>query len=261
MFRLRQLTDSREIECIIGITLSSCEAFNIPGLDLNYFKNFTIAIQNGYKNLTYHNSTHAADVCQSIYFVLKEGGRLAETANVDALEMFAILTAAIVHDFEHPGVQNVFLQRMLDPKAIRHNDVSILESHHVAAAFELMLSDPQFNWAKEMATEDFTRVRQLMIDMVLTTDMSFHFRELNQLKERLAKQEFNPSESEKDKLIILKNAFHLSDISNPAKSFYLYKDWTDLLFFEFFAQGDLERLQGFPISQFCDRHTTNVAKS
>lgn len=94
-----------------------------------------------------------------------------------------------------------------------------MESHHIAASFELMLSDPHYNWAKEMATEDFIRVRQLMIDMVLATDMSFHFRELNMLKERLAKEEFNPSENEKDKLLILKYAFHLSDISNPAKSF------------------------------------------
>ena len=62
-----------------------------------------------------------------------------------------------------------------------------MESHHIAASFKLMLSDTQYNWAKAMATEDFMRVRQLMIDMVLATDMSFHFRELNMLKERLAK--------------------------------------------------------------------------
>lgn len=37
--------------------------------------------------------------------------------------------------------------------------------------------------------------------------------------------------------------------------------WCDLLFVEFFAQGDLEKMHHFPVSQFYDRETTNIAKS
>jgi len=55
--------------------------------------------------------------------------------------------------------------------------------------------------------------------------------------------------------------FHLSDISNPTKQFKLYRLWCDLLFVEFFAQGDLEMMHEFPVTQFYDRSTTNIAKS
>ena len=58
--------------------------------------------------------------------------------------------------------------------------------------------------------------------------------------------------------------FHMADISNPTKPFKICRSWTDLLFVEFFMQGDIERLhpQTFPnISQFFDRKTTNIAKS
>jgi hypothetical protein len=48
-------------------------------------------------------------------------------------------------------------------------------------------------------------------------------------------------------------AFHLADISSSTKSFDLARQWTDLLFVEFFAQGDLERQQGFGISMLMDR--------
>ena len=54
---------------------------------------------------------------------------------------------------------------------------------------------------------------------------------------------------------------HLADISNPTKRFPLYKQWTELLFVEFFAQGDLERSRSAPISYMMDRTTTNIAKS
>ena len=55
--------------------------------------------------------------------------------------------------------------------------------------------------------------------------------------------------------------FHLADISNPTKEFDVYKTWTDTLFNEFFEQGDLEKKANLPVSMFCDRDTTNIAKT
>ena len=45
------------------------------------------------------------------------------------------LISAAMHDYEHPGVNSVFLVLMNDEKATRHNDVSVLENHHLAASF------------------------------------------------------------------------------------------------------------------------------
>lgn len=52
----------------------------------------------------------------------------------------------------------------------------------------------------------------------------------------------------------------MSDISNPTKPWDLCKYWTDLLFVEFFSQGDQEKSLKLPVSQFMDRETTNIAK-
>lgn len=54
---------------------------------------------------------------------------------------------------------------------------------------------------------------------------------------------------------------HSSDVSIPAREFDVVKEWTYLLFEEFFQQGDLEQSKGLPISMLCDRTTTHVAKS
>lgn len=54
---------------------------------------------------------------------------------------------------------------------------------------------------------------------------------------------------------------HLADISNPTKPWRLCYKWIDLLFLEFFKQGDKEREKNLPISFLMDRYTTNIAKA
>jgi hypothetical protein len=73
-----------------------------------------------------------------------------------------------------------------------------------------------------------------MIDCVLATDMSQHFKEFNHAKSRVSMADYS-LENEKDKLMIMKLSFHLADISNAAKKWEICKDWTDLLYVEFFA--------------------------
>ena len=99
---------------------------------------------------------------------------------MDNLEEMSCLVAAALHDYEHPGVNNAFLTNMNDLLAIRHNDVSVLESHHLAASFKLMTDDKN-NWAINMTMAEFKRLRQVIIQTVLTTDMSKHFSELGLL--------------------------------------------------------------------------------
>ena len=60
---------------------------------------------------------------------------------------------------------------------------------------------------------------------------------------------------------VLNMIIHCADISNPAKPSQIQKTWVDLIFMEFFKQGDLEKSQGLPISLLCDRTTTNIDKS
>jgi cAMP-specific phosphodiesterase 4 len=90
--------------------------------------------------------------------------------------------------------------------------------------------------------------------------MTKHFIELGAISSRISDEDFDPRDV-KEKELFIKFMFHLADISNPTKPWDLCRLWCDLLFFEFFAQGDLEKSYQFPVSQFFDRTTTNIAKS
>ena len=61
--------------------------------------------------------------------------------------------------------------------------------------------------------------------------------------------------------IILNVIIHASDVSNPAKPNAVYTQWVDLVFKEFFNQGDIEKAKKLPVSMLCDRDTTNISKS
>merc|ERR1719506_784506 len=84
--------------------------------------------------------------------------------------MLAGLLAASVHDFEHDGVHNGFLVASGSPKAIRYNDKSPNENHHVASAFKVLLK-PECNFIEGLAPEEYRELRKVVVEMVLGTDM------------------------------------------------------------------------------------------
>lgn len=54
------------------------------------------------------------------------------------LHQQAAYWSAIVHDFEHGGLNNDFLIKTMHPLAVTYNDQSPLENHHLAAAVRVM---------------------------------------------------------------------------------------------------------------------------
>ena len=97
--------------------------------------------------------------------------------------------------------------------------------------------------------------RQLVIEMVLATDMSYHFTQIKTVKNMISLNEVI------DKPKALSLILHCADISHPAKVWPLHERWTDLLVAEFFAQGDKEKELGLPFSPLCDRNNTPTAQS
>lgn len=66
----------------------------------------------------------------------------------------------VVHDFEHGGLTNDFLVNTLDRLAVRYNDRSPLENHHLAAAFTLM-QQPDFHYLSGLPKAEFDRFRKV----------------------------------------------------------------------------------------------------
>lgn len=204
-----------------------------------------------YRN-PYHNNLHAADVAQTVHHVLCQTGLMHWLSD---LEIFATLLAALIHDYEHTGTTNNFHVMSGSDTAMLYNDRAVLENHHVSAAFKVLKED-ESNILQNLSREEFRELRTLIIDMVLATDMSYHFQQLKNMKNLLTL-----AEPQVDKSKALSLVLHCCDISHPAKKWNLHHRWTMLLLEEFFRQGDLECELGLPFSPLCDRNNTLVAES
>jgi len=51
------------------------------------------------------------------------------------VEIFSLLFAAIIHDFEHSGKTNNFHINAQTDLAVLYNDNSVQENHHLSSAF------------------------------------------------------------------------------------------------------------------------------
>ncbi|KRX61187.1 putative 3',5'-cyclic phosphodiesterase pde-1 [Trichinella sp. T9] len=218
------------------------------------FEAFLNKLQQGYSkhNNPYHNLVHAADVTQTAHWLLAQSG-LVEC--LTDLELFAYLFAAMVHDFEHTGHTNNYHVQSSSDYALIYNDRSVLENHHVSAIFRLMHDSSQYNILEKLTKEEIRQFRNLVIEIVLCTDMSTHFAQVKDVKQMIT------SDEEIDKTKALSFLIHCSDISHPAKIWPFHFRWTEQLMEEFFRQGDLEMAMGNPISPLCDRLTVNIADS
>jgi hypothetical protein len=60
-------------------------------------------------------------------------------------------------------------------QAVLYNDRSVLENHHAAAAWRLMLSDQRYSWLVNLDYAEYKRFRFLVVEAVLATDLKRHF--------------------------------------------------------------------------------------
>lgn len=214
---------------------------------------FVEALEVGYSKHRnpYHNLIHAADVTQTAHFLMMHTGLMHWLSE---LEILAMVFAAAIHDFEHTGTTNNFHLHTRSEVAILYNDRSVLENHHVSAAYRLM-ADEEMNILINLNKDDWRELRSLVIEMVMSTDMSCHFQQIKTMRNSLSQ---TPS---LEKVKVLSLVLHAADISHPAKSWLLHERWTQCLMEEFFRQGDKEMELGLPFSPLCDRKATMIAQS
>uniref|UniRef100_A0A9L0S5G8 Phosphodiesterase n=1 Tax=Equus caballus TaxID=9796 RepID=A0A9L0S5G8_HORSE len=214
---------------------------------------FAEALEVGYSKYKnpYHNLIHAADVTQTVHYIMLHTGIMHWLTE---LEILAMVFAAAIHDYEHTGTTNNFHIQTRSDVAILYNDRSVLENHHVSAAYRLM-QEEEMNVLINLSKDDWRDLRNLVIEMVLSTDMSGHFQQIKNIRNSLQQ----PEGIDRAKTMSL--ILHAADISHPAKSWQLHYRWTMALMEEFFLQGDKEAELGLPFSPLCDRKSTMVAQS
>ncbi|NXS96986.1 PDE1C phosphodiesterase, partial [Jacana jacana] len=255
VFALNDASGDHALKFIFYELLTRYDLINRFKIPISALVSFVEALEVGYskhKN-PYHNLMHAADVTQTVHYLLFKTG-IAHW--LTELEIFAMIFAAAIHDYEHTGTTNNFHIQTRSDSAILYNDRSVLENHHVSAAYRLLQDDEEMNILSNLSKDDWSSSSLLVQPSTLGKDLSkaeqtFFWHFLTSLLQ----------EDRIDKPKALSLLLHTADISHPAKAWDLHHRWTMSLLEEFFRQGDKEAELGLPFSPLCDRKSTMVAQS
>ena len=224
----------------------------LPPLSLQRLWAYTQEIASLYRDNTFHNYRHAVDVTLATSCLLR-WAKEAHPGLLSDLQVVAMLVAAMVHDTDHPGVMNGFLVATRHELAVRYNDQSVNEQHHIATALGLLSSRPELDWMGPLPAAVQETLRQTMTDAIMQTDPAKHIPFMKQFAEDVAAKQVSAQQ-------VITAILKAADISNPTRPLAVYGEWITAIMHEFFAQGDQEKALGLPVSMNCDRDTVNVDK-
>jgi hypothetical protein len=70
IFQLRKTSKDNELVTLSTYLMHKHKYFQSLKIVVDIFVSFMSKIQSGYKDITYHNKTHGADLCQTAYYYL-----------------------------------------------------------------------------------------------------------------------------------------------------------------------------------------------
>ncbi|EKX46145.1 hypothetical protein GUITHDRAFT_70918, partial [Guillardia theta CCMP2712] len=219
------------------------------GIPTDKMKRFILGVRDRMLDNPYHNWTHVFDVMQTVYSLATMCRAFDKLSDI---QTFALIVSALCHDLEHPGVNNLFLIKSRSSLATLYNETSILEKHHAFRAFELMFH-ANTDLLSSFTPEQYADFREIMMSIILATDMARHGDYMARLKQILAENEGKEGQIEVDELFLMEIIIKCADTANVLKPFEVAKKWALRVTDEFFLQGDMERASGMEVTPICDR--------
>jgi hypothetical protein len=286
IFTLEECAMGNPLVYMVFTLFHRYDLINRLHLDAAVLYRFVCGVETGYKAQNpYHNATHAADVTQAVHFFLSV---VDMVQYMSAEELFCIIIAVALHDYRHPGVTERFCTDTSHELAILYNvrsgfvhrftldwcmifylvpilmfqDIYVMEAFHAAASFQFMLSDPDVDVLANLNLRQRHQMKAQIIQLILATNLTDHFTFVGTFNRMLAEQRAAGVEGQitaNNKHLVMQALVKCADVSNPAKPFDIYAEWTARIMEEFYLQGDVERAIGLTISRFMDREAPEVA--
>ncbi|QDZ25787.1 3',5'-cyclic-nucleotide phosphodiesterase [Chloropicon primus] len=160
-----------------------------------------------YEDVPYHNFNHAVSVLHGVYAFLTIAGL---KGRLDKIEILALFVGALCHDLGHDGFTNGFHIATMSDLAVTYNDTHVQENLHASLCNKLL--NKEETRFVSLDKEDFLKLRKLVINLIISTDMAEHMA----LTTSLGQMEIQ-WDSPEDRIQIMKSVLHAVDVSTPCK--------------------------------------------
>jgi len=176
----------------------------------------------------------------------------------DPLTQFACVFSSLIHHVSHPGIPNINFVKEEPMLAEMYKNRSVAEQRSLTLSWDLLVK-PEFADLKLAIcgdNEGFARFRQLLVNMVMATDLGD--KELRKLRNRRwedafrnpesPQEESDPSTSANDlnrkATIVIEHLIQAANVSHTMQHWEIYLEWSGKLFEELYAayrQGRTDR--------------------
>ncbi|KAL4647098.1 cGMP-dependent 3',5'-cyclic phosphodiesterase isoform X1 [Arapaima gigas] len=226
---------------------------NTYKIDLHTLARFCLMVKKGYRDPPYHNWMHAFSVSHFCYLLYKN----LELANyLEDIEIFALFVSCMCHDLDHRGTNNSFQVASKSVlAALYSSEGSVMERHHFAQAIAI-LNTHGCNIFDKFSRKDYQRMLDLMRDIILATDLAHHLRIFKDLQ-KMADAGYNPKNGNHHSLLLCL-LMTSCDLSDQTKGWKTTRKIAELIYKEFFSQGDLEKAMGNRPSEMMDREKAYI---
>ncbi|XP_069003916.1 cGMP-dependent 3',5'-cyclic phosphodiesterase isoform X1 [Embiotoca jacksoni] len=248
----RSLPDDNTPICVLSM-FEDMGFINTYKIDLHTLARFCLMVKKGYRDPPYHNWMHAFSVSHFCYLLYKN---LRLSNYLQDIEILALFVSCMCHDLDHRGTNNSFQvdsQSVL--AALYSSEGSVMERHHFAQAIAI-LNTHGCNIFEKFSRKDYQRMLDLMRDIILATDLAHHLRIFKDLQ-KMADDGYNPK-SRNHRSMLLCLLMTSCDLSDQTKGWKTTRKIAELIYKEFFSQGDLEKAMGNRPSEMMDREKAYI---
>jgi GAF domain-containing protein len=223
------------------------------------FEAFVRGLKARYNHFTsYHNWTHAFATLH-VTFLLCDNSAFRKLMEKE--DLLGLLLAALGHDVEHPGRNNAFQVATQSKLALRYNDIGVLENHHAAVTCGMCMGEDQ-NIFEKLQPEFFRRMRKVIVEAILGTDMAKHQECVSWLQScniNLAGLREQRVKLDKDQgLRLASSLLHCADLAHPALPWRVHKLMSKNVAIEFYSQFQEEQKLGLPTLPFMGKDPENI---
>ncbi|KAL2095192.1 hypothetical protein ACEWY4_009911 [Coilia grayii] len=248
----RSLSDDNTATAVISM-FEDMGFINTYKIDKNTLARFCLVVKRGYRDPPYHNWMHAFSVAHFCYLLCKN---LDMGQYLEDIEIFALFVSCLCHDLDHRGTNNSF--QIISKSVLAHlysSDGSVLERHHFFQAISILNSEG-CNIFDNCSRKSYHRILDLMYTIILATDLAHHLRILDSLQ-KMATEGYNPNKPQHHELLLCL-LMSASDLSDQTKDWKTNHRVAELIYKEFFSQGDREKAMGNTPSDMMDREKAYI---
>ncbi|BFY99328.1 hypothetical protein BsWGS_02368 [Bradybaena similaris] len=213
--------------------------------ELEDLMRFTLTVKKNYRNVPYHNWTHAFSVAHSMFTVIDTAKH-----NLTPIESIALFVSCLCHDLDHRGKTNQFMVQSASPLAAIYS-TSTMEHHHFNQTVTILQNEGH-NIFKYLTSDEYKMVLSDIKQSILATDLAVFFKNKVTMQNILNTGEFN-WDTIHHRNTLLAVSMTACDLCAMYKPWDVQQTLVYIIMEEFWEQGDEEKKRGLTPIQMMDR--------